>query len=144
MLAGRGCDAMANTGRSYARQASSGMEGIMGDLMMWWRGRRLTSRKQRRQEEYSYAAGHWRLHRVAVGLSALVFILVTTAASGQEPSQRLTITPSLSIGERYDDNIFETQTNKQHDFIIVLSPCIHVLLYSLMLTPGNPYFLLIL
>src|SRR5712691_9615373 len=91
MLAGRGCDAMANTGRSYAHQASSGMEGIMGGLMMWWRGRRLTSRKQRRQEEYSYAAGLWRLHAVAVGLSALVLTLVTTAAFGQEPSQRLTI-----------------------------------------------------
>ena len=26
------------------------------------------------------------------------------------------------MGERYDDNIFETQTDKQHDFITVLSP----------------------
>ncbi len=79
---------MANTGRSYAHPASLGMEGIMGGLMMWWRGRRLTSRQQRRQEEYSYAAGFWRLHGVAVGLSALVFTLVTTAASGQEPRRR--------------------------------------------------------
>src|SRR2546426_7626615 len=141
MLAGRGCDAMANTGRSYARQASSGMEGIMGDLMMWWRGRRLTSRKQRRQEEYSYAAGHWRLHRVAVGLSALVFTLVTTAASGQEPSQRLTITPSISIVERSDVNIVETQTNKRHDFITVLSPGIHVQYLSPTPTLGTPFLL---
>src|SRR3989442_2710423 len=126
MLAGRGYDAMANTGRSYARQASSGMEGIMGDLMMWWRGRRLTSRTQQRQEGYSSAVGIWRLHGIAVGLSSLVFTLVTTAASGQEPSQRLAITPSLSLGERYDDNIFATQTNKQHDFITVLSPGIRV------------------
>jgi opacity protein-like surface antigen len=32
------------------------------------------------------------------------------------------LTPSLSIGERYDDNIFETRTDKQDDFITVLSP----------------------
>ncbi len=132
---------MANTGRSYAHPASLGMEGIMGGLMMWWRWRRLTSRQQRRQEEYSYAAGFWRLHGVAVGLSALVLTLVTTAASGQEPSQRLTITPSLSIGERYDDNIFATQTNKQHDFITVLSPGIHVQYLSPTPTLGTPFLL---
>src|SRR3989449_11444431 len=141
MLAGRGCDAMANTGRSYAHQASLGMEGIMGGLMMWWCGRRLTPRKQRRQEGHSYAAGIWRLHGIAVGLSSLMFTLVTTAASGQEPSQRLTITPSLSIGERYDDNIFETQTNKQHDFITVLSPGIHVQYLSPTPTLGTPFLL---
>jgi hypothetical protein len=61
-----------------------------------------------------------------VGISGLLFTLVATAASGQEPSKRLTLTPSLSLGERYDDNIFETQTNKQHDFITVLSPGISV------------------
>jgi hypothetical protein len=37
----------------------------------------------------------------------------------------LTLAPSLSIGETYDDNIFATPTNKQHDFITVLSPSIH-------------------
>jgi hypothetical protein len=30
------------------------------------------------------------------------------------------------LGERYDDNIFESNTNKQHDFITVLSPGIRV------------------
>ena len=113
----------------------------MGGLMMWWRGRRLTSRQQRHQEGHSYTAGFWRLHGIAVGLSALMFTLVTTAASGQEPSQRLTITPSLSIGERYDDNIFETQTSKQHDFITVLSPGIHVQYLSPTPTLGTPFLL---
>src|SRR5207244_3414104 len=109
---------MANTGRSYARQASLGMEGIMGGLMMWWRGRRVTSRKQRRQEGHNYAAGIWRPQ----GIIVVLLTLVATAAYGQEPGQRLTLTPSLSLGERYDDNIFETRTGKQHDFITVLSP----------------------
>src|SRR5712691_5238760 len=118
MLAGRGCDAMANTGRSYVRQASLGMEERMGGLIIWWRGRRLALRQRRRQEGHSYAAGIWRLQGIIVVLLALV----ATAAYGQEPSQRLTLTPSLSLGERYDDNIFETRTNKQHDFITVLSP----------------------
>jgi predicted porin len=71
----------------------------------------------------------------------VLFTLVATAASGQEPSQRLTITPSLSIGERYDDNIFETQTNKQHDFVTVLSPGIHVRYLSPIPTLGTPFLL---
>ena len=105
------------------------MEEIMNSVMRWWRGRR-APRQQRRQEGPSYAVGSWRRQRTAVGISYLLFTLVATAASGQEPSQelsqRLTLTPSLTLGERYDDNIFETQTNKQHDFITVLSPGIRV------------------
>jgi hypothetical protein len=101
----------------------------MNSVMRWWRGRRGASRQQRRQEGPSYAVGPWRRQRTAVGISCLLFTLVATAASSQEPSQgpqRLTLTPSLTLGERYDDNIFETQTNKQHDFITVLSPGIRV------------------
>ena len=94
----------------------------MGGLTIWWRGRRLAPRQQRRQEGHSYVVGIWRLQGIIVVLLALV----ATAAYGQEPSQRLTLTPSLSLGERYDDNIFETQTDKQHDFITVLSPGIRV------------------
>ena len=90
----------------------------MGGLTIWWRGRRLAPRQQRCQEGHSYVVGLWRLQGIIVVLLALV----ATAAYGQEPSQRLTLTPSLSLGERYDDNIFETQTDKQHDFITVLSP----------------------
>jgi hypothetical protein len=56
------------------------------------------------------------------GIIGVVLILLATTVYGQESSQRLTLTPLLSLGERYDDNIFETQTNKQHDFITVLSP----------------------
>jgi predicted porin len=94
------------------------MEEIMGGLTVWWRGRRLALRQQWSQEGYRNTAGILRLQGIIVVLLALV----VTAAYGQEPSQRLTLTPSLSLGERYDDNIFETQTNKQHDFITVLSP----------------------
>src|SRR6476619_7449711 len=129
MLAGRNCGEKANATRSYRCLASSGMEEIMNSVMRWWRGRR-APRQQRRQEGPSYAVGPWRRQRTAVGISYLLFTLVATAASGQEPSQelsqRLTLTPSLTLGERYDDNIFETQTNKQHDFITVLSPGIRV------------------
>src|SRR5262245_3126024 len=122
---------MGNAGRSYVRLARSGMEERMGDFTMWWRGRRLTSRQQEHQEGYSYVAGLWRLQ----GLIVVWLTLVATAVYGQEPSQRvysqessqrLTLTPLLSLGERYDDNIFATQTNEQHDFITVLSPGIRV------------------
>src|SRR4029450_5978138 len=126
MLAGRNCRDKANATRSYVCLASSGMEKIMNGVMRWWRGRRGAPRQQRCQEGHSYAVGAWRRQRTAVGIICLLFTLVATAASGQEPSQRLTLTPSLSLGERYDDNIFATQTNKQHDFITVLSPGIRV------------------
>src|SRR5215813_4221200 len=129
MLAGRNYGDKANATRSYVCLASSGMEKIMNSVMRWWRGRRGAPRQQRRQEGPSYAVGPWRRQRTAVGISYLLFTLVATAASGQEPSQgpqRLTLTPSRSLGERYDDNIFVTQTNKQHDFITVLSPGIRV------------------
>jgi hypothetical protein len=89
------------------------MEEIMGGVTIWWRGRSQAPRQHRRQ-----AAGIWRLQGVAVGLSLPLLALVATVAYGQ----RLTLTPSLSIGERYDDNIFETRTDRQDDFITVLSP----------------------
>jgi len=94
------------------------MEERMGGLTIWWHGRRLAPRQQRHQEGRSYVAGIWRLQ----GIIVVWLTLFATAAYGQESSQRLTLTPSLSLGERYDDNIFETRTNKQHDFITVLSP----------------------
>src|SRR5437867_3295901 len=90
----------------------------MNGLTRWWGGRRWAPRPQQRQEGHSSVAGIWQLQ----GISVALFILVATAAYGQETSQRLTLTPSLSLGERYDDNIFETRTGKQHDFITVLSP----------------------
>src|SRR4029450_1441326 len=98
------------------------MEEIMGGLTLWRRGRRLALRQQWSQEGYRNTAGIWRFQ----GIIVVLLTLVVTAAYGQEPSQRLTLTPSLSLGERYDDNIFEDPTNKQHDFITVLSPGIRV------------------
>ena len=88
----------------------------MGGLTTWWHGRTLGQKWL--QEGHSFVAVLWWLE----GIIGVVLILVATTVYGQEPSQRLTLTPSLSLGERYDDNIFETQTNKQHDFITVLSP----------------------
>jgi hypothetical protein len=40
--------------------------------------------------------------------------------------QILTLTPSLSLGERYDDNIFETSTDKESDFVTVVTPGIQL------------------
>src|SRR5262249_8458976 len=121
MLAGRGCGAMASSGRSHICLANSEMEEIMGGLTIWWHGRRLALRQKWFRERHSYVAGIWRLEGIIVVLLALV----ATAAYSQDLGQRLTLTPSLSLGERYDDNIFATRTDKQHDFITVLSPGIH-------------------
>jgi hypothetical protein len=100
------------------------MEAIMGGLPIWWRGRRLALRQQWSQEGYRNTAGIWRFR----GIIVVLLTLIVTAAYGQEGQEptRLTLTPSLSLGERYDDNIFESNTNKQHDFITVLSPGIRV------------------
>src|SRR4029450_10138893 len=100
------------------------MEEIMGGLTIWWRGRRLALRQQWSQEGYRNTAGIWRVPGVIVGLATPV-VTAAYGQEGQEPT-RLTLTPSLSLGERYDDNIFEDPTNKQHDFITVLSPGIRV------------------
>jgi hypothetical protein len=43
------------------------------------------------------------------------------------------------LGERYDDNIFETHTNKQHDFITVLSPGIRAQYLSTAPTLGTQF-----
>lgn len=94
----------------------------MGDLTIWWYGRRLALKQKCLPEGHSSVAGIWRLEGIIVVLLALV----ATAAYGQEPSARLTLIPSLSLGERYDDNIFATRRSKQHDFITVLSPGIQV------------------
>jgi hypothetical protein len=108
----------------------------MDGITTRWCGRRLAHRQQRHQQGPGYVAGIWRLQGIIVVLLALVATaaygqdlgqqLVLPPSLGQEPSQRLTITPSLSLGERYDDNIFETRTDKQDDFITVLAPGIRV------------------
>ena len=111
----------------------------MNGLMRWRCGRRWVLRQQRRQEGHRYAVGAWRRQRIAVGMIGLLFTLIATAASGQEPSQRLILRPSLSLGERYDDNIFTTQTDKQHDFITVLSPGIQAQYLSPAPTLGTQF-----
>jgi hypothetical protein len=113
--------------------ARSGMEGMMGGLTMWWHGRKLAFGQQRRQEGNSHAAGTWRRQRVAGGISLLLLTLVATAAYGQ----RLTLTPSLSVEERYDDNIFESRTRKTDDFVTVVSPGIHLQYLPTEPTPGT-------
>jgi hypothetical protein len=118
----------------------------MNGLMRWWRGRRLAPRQQRHQEGHRYMAGLWRLQ----GIIVVWLTLVAVTAYGQEPSQRLTLTPSqpsqrltltpsFSLGERYDDNIFSTQTNKQHDFITVLSPGIRAQYFPTAPTLGTQF-----
>ena len=94
----------------------------MDGLTRWWRGRKQAHGQQQCQEGHSYGVGIWRLRGIIVVLLALV----ATAAYGQEPGQRLMVIPSLSLGERYDDNVFETRTDKQDDFITVLTPGIRV------------------
>jgi len=89
----------------------------MGGLTTWWH-ERILRQKWIQEGGHSFAAVIWRLE----GIMAALLTLVATTAYSQESSQRLTLTPSLTLGERYDDNIFETQTNKQHDFITVLAP----------------------
>ena len=107
------------------------MEEMMGRLTIWWCGRRLAPRQQRRQKENSHGASTWRLQGGTVGISLLLLALIVPAAYGQ----RLTLTPSLCVGERYDDNIFQTRTNKTDDFITILSPGIRVQYLSTAPTP---------
>jgi hypothetical protein len=44
-------------------------------------------------------------------------------------SQVFSVTPSITVGERYDDNIFQTDADKEDDFITVITPGI-VLRYA--------------
>jgi hypothetical protein len=48
----------------------------------------------------------------------LFFVLSPARSRGQI----LTLTPSLSLGERYDDNIFQDQTDKVDDFVTSVTP----------------------
>lgn len=63
-------------------------------------------------------------------------------ALGPAPSgQRLTLTPFLSVGERYDDNIFQTFSNRADDFITVVSPGICANYVSTAPTPDTDFHL---
>jgi hypothetical protein len=52
-------------------------------------------------------------------------------------AQRLTLTPSLSVGERYDSNIFQESSGETDDFITLVSPGIRVEYISMAPTPDT-------
>ncbi len=56
----------------------------------------------------------------------LTFLFVSLLGPALAWSQVLTLTPSLTIGERYDDNIFQRETNEVDDFITTISPAIQL------------------
>jgi Putative beta-barrel porin 2 len=64
-------------------------------------------------------------------------LAVTPASSGQ----RFTLTPFLSVGERFDDNIFQTFSNRENDFITVVSPGICADYVSTAPTPDTDLYL---
>ena len=64
-------------------------------------------------------------------------LAVAPAPSGQ----RFTLTPLLSVGERFDDNIFQTFRNRENDFITVVSPGICANYISTAPTPDTDFFL---
>ena len=56
--------------------------------------------------------------RIVQLLLTTVLVLFTSTSFGQI----LTLTPSLSLSETYDDNIFETSTDEETDFITTITP----------------------
>lgn len=56
----------------------------------------------------------------------LAFLVVSVLGPALAWSQVLTLTPSITIGERYDDNIFQDETNEVDDFITTISPAIQL------------------
>ncbi|RMF88551.1 MAG: hypothetical protein D6736_10230 [Nitrospinota bacterium] len=55
-------------------------------------------------------------------LLSLLFLFSVSTTYGQ----RLTVTPFLSLSERYDTNIFRTATDEEEDFVTVVSPGIRI------------------
>lgn len=60
-----------------------------------------------------------RVYQIGVLLGGLLCPVVAL-------SQIFSVTPSLTVGERYDDNIFQRDTNKTDDFITVITPGIEL------------------
>jgi hypothetical protein len=58
-----------------------------------------------------------------VQLSIVAVLLFSAAESF---GQILTLTPSLSLSERYDDNIFQDSTGEETDYITIVSPGIQL------------------
>ncbi len=53
-------------------------------------------------------------------------LLVSLLGPALAWGQVLTLTPSLTIGERYDDNIFQDPDNEQDDFVTTISPAVQL------------------
>jgi hypothetical protein len=64
--------------------------------------------------------GTWCWARIVTAL--LVSLLGPVWAWGQV----LTLTPSLTVGERYDDNIFQDPDNEEDDFVTTIAPGIQL------------------
>lgn len=64
----------------------------------------------------------WRWGLVCLGMGLLVAL-----SPARSRSQVLTLTPSLSLSERYDDNIFQSRIDEEDDFVTALTPGISLL-----------------
>src|SRR5215471_20109077 len=98
MLEGRGCSVIASTGRSHVCLSSSGTEATMSGLTTWWYGRTLGQKWF--QEGHSFVAVIWWLEGIIVALLTLVATTAygqATTTSAEESSQRLILTPLLSL-----------------------------------------------
>jgi hypothetical protein len=100
-------------------------------------------------------------HLVKLAIFATILLAVAPASYGQRlagckpinadssllavapvsEAQRLTLTPFLSLGERYDDNIFLTFRNRTDDFITLVSPGICANYVSAAPTPDTEFHL---
>jgi len=100
-------------------------------------------------------------HLVKLAIFATILLAVAPASYGQRlvgcnpinadisllavapvsEAQRLTLTPFLSLGERYDDNIFQTFKNRTDDFITLVSPGICANYVSTAPTPDTTFHL---
>ena len=100
-------------------------------------------------------------HLVKLAIFATILLAVAPASYGQRlvrcrpinadssllavapvsEAQRLTLTPFLSLGERYDDNIFQTFRNRTDDFITLVSPGICANYVSTAPTPDTEFHL---
>lgn len=96
----------------------------MEGLRVWQGGRLQMQGPQESSAMYGSLRSARRPWKTISGLSLVVLAcLVTTVYS-----QRLTLTPSLSVEERYDDNIFQAsrRTSDTEDFVTRLTPGIRV------------------
>src|SRR5712691_9970016 len=100
-------------------------------------------------------------HLIKLAIFATILLAVAPASYGQRlvrcgpinadisllavapvsEAQRLTLTPFLSLGERYDDNIFQTFRNRTEDFITLVSPGICANYVSTAPTPDTEFHL---